>query len=158
AKFPVALFYYYHCSAELAYLAGQTARAAGFLAEAGKRTQGIFAIPTMVELAFLQVLVAARGLDREGPGRRERVRVVAEMAARVHQLRAWARSCPENYEAHALIATAELLRVLGRARAAERELRRAAAVARGNGSAKREAIALELHARIVAARGDAEGA
>ncbi len=151
-KFPVALFYYHHCNAELAYLAGYPDRAEALLAEAGKRTQGIFALPTMVELVFLQVLVAARRYH--DAGRVERVRLLARIVDGVRKLRAWARSCPENYEAHALIATAELERVLGRDRAAERSFRRAAGTARGHGSAKREAMALELAAGHAAARGD----
>jgi len=44
--------------------------------------------------------------------------------------------------------------VLGLGARAQLTLRRAAVVARGNGSSKREALALELSARLAGTRGD----
>jgi hypothetical protein len=64
---PTALFYYQFCGADLAYHFGEVGRARALLREAKKRTQGIFGLPTTVELSFLDALVAAREHDR-APG------------------------------------------------------------------------------------------
>jgi hypothetical protein len=145
----LARFYYHFCRAELAYLFGETERARELLAEANKGAQGIFALPTMVDLACLEALVAARRYD--AASLTERPGLLWTAATRVRKLAVWAKSCPENFEAHRLIALGELFRIAGRARHAAVAFERAITAARAGGPAKREAIALELaaaHARL----------
>jgi len=150
---PVGIFYYHFCNAELAYLAGDIDRAAALLEVAEKRTKGIFAIPTTVELCFLGALVAAQQYGRAA-GWRDRLRLRRAITRRIRKLDAWARSCPHNYEAHALIAHAELARARGRARQADMQYQRAIASARRINAPKREALALELAAAHALAQGD----
>ena len=150
---PIAMFYYHFCNADLAYLAGDLRRAMAQLAAAEQRTRGIFGEPMVVELCFLAALIAARRHDASSGW--ERLRPLARLIRHSHQLDAWARSCPDNYLAHALLVHAELMRVVGRRRQAEGAYRGAIAAARGLGATKREALALELAARHAAARRDA---
>jgi hypothetical protein len=140
----LARFYYHYCRAELSYLFGETERAGAELAEANKGAQGIFGLPTTVELALLEALVAARRLDTAKLTARPKLLVT--LAARDRKLAVWARSAPMNFEAHAQIALAELMRVTGRKEAAEEAYARAVATARRNHAPKREAIALDLAA------------
>jgi hypothetical protein len=153
AKTPTAMFYYFFCNAELAHTFGDVARAAALLTEAGARTNVIFAIPTMVELALLEALVAARLHD--GASRLARLRLRRTVRGRVGMLRRWAESCPENFEPHFLVASAELARIGGAAAEADEAYARAVTAARAYGSTKREAIALELAARHARSRDDA---
>ena len=150
---PVSLFYYLFCSAELAFLSGEIERAAELIEQAGKHVEGIFAIPTTAELAFLEALVAARRAGAAGP--LERARLTVYIARRLRRLDACARSCAHNFEAHALIVRAELLRVRGRAEPATATYARAVDAARRHRSLKREAIALELASLHARGAGDA---
>jgi hypothetical protein len=153
AKTPTAMFYYLFCNAELAYLFDDPARAHALLQEAERGSHVINSLPTMVELCFLQVLVAARLHDSAPLLQRAALR--RRVAARIRRLRLWAKSCPENFEAHCLIALAEAARMGGRRRVAQAKFERAASAAREHRSAKREAIALELASRCANGRGDA---
>jgi predicted ATPase len=148
---PVAIFYYHFTSAELAFLSGDLARATERLTDAAARTRGIFAIPTTVELCFLEALVAAQQASASSGW--QRALRIAAVASRCRRLEAWARSCPANYRPQAMIARAELLRILG-SRLARGAYERAIAAARQAGAPKREAIALDLAAAHAAARGD----
>jgi IS5 family transposase len=122
-------------------------------ATASKRTQGIFSVPTTVELCFLAALLAAR---RHGDaGRIERMKLQFGLVTSARKLDAWALSCPQNFEAHALIVRGELARVRGRQADATDFYERAIAAARRHGSPKREALALELAARHARTSGDA---
>jgi hypothetical protein len=141
---PTALFYYQLCNADLAYHFGDAARARGLLTEAKKRTQGIFGLPTTVELSFLDALVAAREHDTASFLSRFSLRW--RVGRELRKLRAWAKSCPANFDAHAAIIEAELARIRGQRRAAEC-FGRAVRIAKEHGDAKREALALELWAR-----------
>ncbi len=156
---PTAVFYYQFCSADLAYHFGDVTKARALLREAKQRTQGIFGLPTTVELHFLDALVAARehGLPETSPLARLRLRFA--IARTLRKLNAWARSCPPNFAAHARIIEAELARVRGDAAQADVCFERALTAARTYGSAKREALALELAAAHARARGEhAKGA
>ena len=148
---PTALFYYQFCNADLAYHFGDVPRARALLGEAKKRTQGIFGLPTTVELSFLDALVAAREHDRASPFARFFLR--RRVARELRRLRAWARSCPANFDAHAAIVEAELARIGGQRRAPVC-FERAVRIARDHGDAKREALALELWSRWAAQGGD----
>jgi hypothetical protein len=83
---------------------------------------------SMLDLCFLECLVAARLHDAAPWTKRLRLRLA--VAARLRKLRAWARGCPASFEPQYLIARAGL----------------------------REALALELSSAFVAARGDAADA
>ncbi|HEY2514926.1 MAG TPA: AAA family ATPase [Polyangiaceae bacterium] len=148
---PTALFYYQFCSADLAYHFGEASRARALLVEAKRRMQGIFGLPTTVELSFLDALVAAR--EHDAAGLFERVRLRWAVARELRRLRAWAGSAPANFDVHASIVEAELARIRGERRAGD-VFARAAAMARDRGDAKREGLALELWGRWARARGD----
>jgi predicted ATPase len=156
ATTPTAMFYYFFCSAELAYHAGDTARARALLADAKRRTQPIFGLPTTVELHFLDALVAAREHDQAGLTARLGLRLA--IAAKARKLRAWARSCSSNFSAHLAIVEGELARVRGRAAQARRSFERAVTAARAHDDTKRESLALELTAAHERASGDAVAA
>jgi hypothetical protein len=142
--------------AELALFAGEVERADEHISEARKLQDGAFCMAWVVDVRWLDALVAARRCD--GASLVQRGRLVARIALDLRALDAWASSCPANFEAHALLARAELLRVTGRGRAAAAAYERAAASARAHGSAKREAVAYELamrHAKAGGREGDA---
>ncbi|HEY2515928.1 MAG TPA: AAA family ATPase [Polyangiaceae bacterium] len=152
AKTPTAFFYYRHCKAELAYLFGDPEEAHRLLKEAATRINVIHALPTLVELCFLQTLVAARLYTSMEP--KARAEEDALLDQRLRKLRAWARSCPANFAAHHLIAAGEVARARGALAEAEMNLERAVTAAQVHRSAKREAIALELASDLAAARGE----
>jgi hypothetical protein len=76
----------------------------------------------------------------------------------LRKLKAWARSCPSNFAAHALIAEAELARIRGQGARADARFEHAIAAARAHGNARREALALELSAGHARTAGNAEKA
>jgi hypothetical protein len=148
---PIGLYYYYHLHAELAYLFGDAARAQALLCDAHRRMQGIFSVPTTVDLFLLDALVAARSWDASGfAGRR---RLAWTLARRCKKLAHFARACPANFESHAQLAQAERARVHGDVAAAADHYTRAIEAARAYGAVKREALALELASRFYRAQG-----
>jgi predicted ATPase len=151
---PTALFYYQLCTADLAYHFGSVREARTILREAEKRTEGIFGLPTTVELHFLDALVAAREHDLAGTPWLARLGLRLRVHGALRKLKAWARSCPANFEAHALIVEAELARIRGQGARADECFERATSAARTHGSARREALALELSAAHARAAGD----
>jgi predicted ATPase len=151
-KTPSSIFYYLYCNAELAYLAGDPARAFSLLEEAWRRTQIVFGLPTKVDLHLLDALVVARLHDDAAWGARMRMR--RRVAQRVKMLRVWAASCPRNFEPHYHVACAELARIRGDVDEAEACFERAVTAARAHRSVKREALAHDLAATLAGARGD----
>jgi predicted ATPase len=151
---PTALFYYQFCTADLAYHFGNAAAARALLREAEKRTEGIFGLPTTVELAFLDALVAAREHDLAGTSWRKRLGLRLRVYGALRKLRAWAASCPANFAAHALIVEAEHARIRGKRARADECFERAIATARVRGSPRREALALERAAAHALAAGE----
>ena len=144
-KTPTAMLYYYFCNGLLAYLFGERDRAATLIGEAGRRIERIFSIPSTVEVCLMEVLVAA---DRHaGASFAERLRLDWAMRQRLSKLRRWASACPQNFEAQYLLALAERARV-HRDRDAGAHYARAVAQARKQGTAMREAMALELQGRF----------
>ena len=77
----------------------------------------------------------------------------AALAAHHAQLRAWAASCPENFENRVALVGAEIARIEGRELDAERLYEQAIGSARANGFVQNEALGYELAARFYAARG-----
>jgi predicted ATPase len=152
AKTPSSVYYYFYCDAELAYLAGDAARAQGLLEEAWKRIQIVFGLPTTVDLWWLDALVAARLHDTASWTARVGLRM--RVSKRVSKLKSWARSCPANFEAHHYVAGSELARIEGDLKGAQAEIERAVTAARAHRAPKREAFALELAARVALARGE----
>ena len=152
---PTALFYYQFCNADLAYHFGDVRRARALLVEAKKRTQGIFGLPTTVELSFLDALVAAR--EHDSGSLLARFLLRRRVGRELRRLRAWARSCPANFDAHAAIVEAELARMGGQRRASAC-FERAVRIAKEHGDAKREALALELWSKWAEEGGDSSTA
>ena len=144
---PIGLYYYYYLNAELAYLFGDAARARALLRDAHRRVQGIFAVPTTVDLLLLDALVAARLHDTGGFAARRRL--AWTVARRCRKLAHFARACPANFESHARLAAAEQARLGGDAAAAMEHYAAAIEAARAHGAPKREALALELAARFL---------
>jgi predicted ATPase len=156
ARSPQAEFVRHLVRADLAYLAGDLEGAEQDLSRASKLQETVFSMAYLVDLRLLDVMVAARRCDDASIV--ERSRRMATIGLNVRALAGWAKSCPANFEPHALLARAELLRVSGRGRAAAAAYDDAAAAARASGSAKREALAYELAMKHSHARGDQAGA
>jgi predicted ATPase len=152
-KTPTALFYYFFCNAVLAYLAGDVARAGALLREAEPTSRVIVGLPTSVEVALLECLVAGKRHELESSGA-EREALEACMSARVARIEGWARACPANFEPHVLLARAELARARGAAADPVAAYEAASVAARERGAPMREAIALERAGEIARGRGD----
>jgi hypothetical protein len=152
----MARFFYFLVRADLSWLRGDVAAARVALARTGAVKGAAFGSPNLVELYLLSALIAARGAT-EGPWFL-RARALPKLWGAVRSLQAWADACPANFEPHALIARAELQRVLGRTRTAAATYDRAIESAARCGAAKREGIACELAAANARARGDATAA
>jgi hypothetical protein len=152
AKSPSAYGAYWVYGAWLAYLFGEIGVAEEWLDEQRRYEQTHFAHAAMLDLCFLECLVAAKVHDRASWPRRALLR--ASIARRVRKLRSWANGCKANFEAHYLIARAELARVRGCVSEAEQCLERAAASSREHGAVLREAIAWELASSLAEASGD----
>jgi hypothetical protein len=152
AKSPSAYGSYWVYGAWLAYLFGEIRVAEEWLDESLRYEHTHFGHAAMLDLCFLECLVAARVHDRASWPRRVLLRTYISL--RVRKLEEWARCCPANFEAHHLIARAELSRVRGDLAEAETSLKRAASSARENGAVLREAIAWELASGAAAAQGD----
>jgi serine/threonine protein kinase/predicted ATPase len=158
AKTPTALFYYFYCNAELAYLAADFARADALLKEAVNGAHVIFGLPTTVELCLLECLVAAKSHARASNDQREeRARREEEVTARIVRLEKWAQRCAVNFEPHYLLAVAATAR-MGDAVDTAARYEEAVVVARLHQSSKREAFALELAFTDAAASGRMERA
>jgi predicted ATPase len=149
---PAAYAAYWVFGAWAAYLFGRTRVAVEWLAETARFAHGYFGNLAMLDLCFLECLVAARVHDSASWARRVWLR--ARMAIRVRKLRAWSRGCPQNFEPHYLIARAELARVRGKSEEAAASFEQAAASARSRGAGLREALALELGSAFAAEQGD----
>jgi hypothetical protein len=150
-------FFYHYCRAEIAYLRGDADRAAELLraaVDSGRRA--IFGTLMTVELACLEVLVAARQFGA-APGA-SAPRLVWTVASRVRKLASLARSQPANFAAHHLLARAEMLRLMGRTNEAQETIQRAVQAAQAQGSPKREAIALTLAAGYARHKGQVASA
>ncbi|HEY2516448.1 MAG TPA: AAA family ATPase [Polyangiaceae bacterium] len=146
-------FFYDYGRAEIAYLTGDAERANALLVEAAKlSSRAIFGTPMMVELAWLEALVAARRF--ETAGLTERAGLLAAVGMRAKKLEGFAASNPGNFEAHHRIALGEWLRITGRAAAAREAFEGAIGAARAQGAAKREGVAWMLAARLAKARGE----
>jgi predicted ATPase len=153
AAAPSAHGAYWVFGAWAAYLFGEIEAAAAWIAQQRDLAQGHFGHAAMADLCFLECLVAAR--QHDGASWPRRLVLRWSMARRVRALRGWARDCPDNFEAHYLIACAELARVRGDGPGASEGLERAAESARTHGSLLREGLALELASGLAARTGDA---
>ncbi|HEY2517463.1 MAG TPA: AAA family ATPase [Polyangiaceae bacterium] len=149
---PTALFYYFFCNAELAYLFGDAERTSALLTQANELVQVIFGLPTTVELCLLECLWRARLHASADCARRAQLE--AEVTERVARLHAWARGAAANFEPQAQIASAELARMQGKDEEAGAAHARALDAARASRSPKREALALELASRHAQRRGE----
>jgi len=87
------------------------------------------------------------------PAAGKRQQCLDDLAAHHRRLKAWAESCPENFENRAALVGAEIARIEGRELDAERLYEEAIRSARDNGFVHNEALANELAARFYAARG-----
>jgi predicted ATPase len=152
-KTPAAYAAYWVFGAWAAYLFGRTRVAVEWLAETRRFAHGYFGNLAMLDLCFLECLVAARLHDSASWVRRLWLR--GRMALRLRKLRAWSGGCPQNFEPHYLIARAELARVRGKTEEAAASFEQAAASARSRGAGLREALALELGSAFAAGHGDA---
>lgn len=149
----MARFFFGYCRAELAYLSGDAESSAGLLRGAvDPGSRAIFGTIMVVELAWLEALVAARRFDHAP--RAARAKLLWTVASRVRKLASLARIRPDNFDAHHLLARAEMLRITGRAARARETTERAIAAARAQGSPKREAIGLTLAADEARRRGE----
>jgi hypothetical protein len=138
--------------AELSYLAGDCARAETNLAEVHRARKAVFGMPSTADIWTLGALVAAGGY--EGASVAGRVQRLARVVRAARKLEEFARSCPENFEAHAALVRAELARIRGRGEKAAEGYERAIAAARKYDAPKREAIACELAGRHARASGN----
>jgi tetratricopeptide (TPR) repeat protein len=139
--------------AELSYLVADYSRAEVHLAEVHRRRKCVFGMPSTADIWLLGALVAAGGYETaSAAGRLERLVRVTRAARKLAE---FARSCPENFEPHAALASAELARVRGRGAKAAEAYERAIEASRRSDAPKREAIACELAWRHDRSRGSA---
>ncbi len=142
---------------EVAYLMGAAVSDMDALLRRLSRVEHTISLnPLRVDAHLLRGLVSARACETlSGVGWLARViRIVRAL----RKLLKWAKGCPANFEPHALILRAELLRVLRRDRDASVAYERAICSCRTHGTAKHEAIACELAAAHARACGDASQA
>jgi hypothetical protein len=109
-----------------------------------------------VELAWLEVLVAARRFDSAPLALRPGI--LLAVATRVRKLEGLAKSNPGSFETHFLLARAEMLRITRRPAKARELADRAVRSAVVFGSPKREGVALDLASRYARAEGDGTAA
>ena len=143
---PIAIFFYYLLSAQLAYFAADDERCLALLAEAEKRKDFQFGIVSPVDLHLFRVLAAARLWKAAAAARRMRLAwMLRRSCAYLAKMERWN---PQNFEARSRIARAARLQTLGRPMTALDELIAAARAAREYRDGKHEALALELAARL----------
>jgi predicted ATPase/serine/threonine protein kinase len=152
----VSLFFFYFFKAELAYLFGDYDQAEPLMMEARKRIERVFALPFSSEVLLLEVLLAAQRHRRASWLQRRRI--AWSITSWTRKLRAWARSCPENFEAQWLLAAAEEARTRGAHEEAAAMYERTVRAARDYNRPKREALALERMAQLFAERQDSSRA
>ena len=138
----VAPWIHNQCATELAFFAGDLDGAEDFAREADKRAP--LGVPTTIELVLFNLLIAARRFELANLA--ERPRYAFMVAKHLRKLRSCAQSCQDNFAAHYLIGLGQSLGMAGQTSKAIQTLERAAESARGQGSCKREALALELAA------------
>jgi predicted ATPase/serine/threonine protein kinase len=146
----LSLFLFYFFKAELAYLFGEHGQAEASMIEARKRIERMFAQPFLTEVFVLEVLLAAQRHRRASWLQRRRI--AWSITSWTRKLHAWARSCPENFEAQWLLAAAEEARTRGAHDEAAALYERTVRAARDHNSPKREALALERMAQLFAER------
>jgi hypothetical protein len=152
SKTPSANDAYWEFRGWVAYLFGKIELAAKCIAETHRFAQAHFGHLTTHDLCFLDCLVSAKAHDRASWAKRIALRL--RVAWKVRQLGAWAKACPANFEAHWLIARAELARMRGRSAEAERLFDEAARSAQTHGAPLREALAWELAADLASSHGE----
>ncbi len=99
--------------------------------------------PLLAESVLLRLLARAA----QAPARPLTPAERAHLHSRLGRLQLWARACPENFAARALLAGAELARAEGRPDQAFLLYQRAIEVARAQGQLRLEALALERAGR-----------
>jgi tetratricopeptide (TPR) repeat protein len=142
--------------AELSYLAGDHARAATHLGQVLRHRKAVLGMPPTADIWLLDALVAAGLYPTASVA--GRLGHLARVSRAARKLDEFARSCPENFAAHAAIARAELSRIRGRAAQAAEAYDVAIAAARECDAPKRRAVASELACRNASAMGDRERA
>ncbi len=146
-------FFYNYCRADVAYLRGEADVAHELLTEAVRiGARAIFGTIMIVELAWLEALVAARRFDTASITARPAL--LWTVGTRVAKLRPLARSNPRSFDAHWLLALGELLRISGSPGRARIAIERGIEAARAQGSLKREAIGLGLAASYARTAGE----
>jgi hypothetical protein len=141
---------YYRCKAMLCYTFGEYEEAWSYIKQCEKKEGVYFALPALVWCAFYRVLIASQLLC-DGSDEKQLRRSLAQG---VSKLRKWARACPENFASRYLLAEAEAARSAGRDAEAISGYRSALAAARQSGALGIEALAHELWARFLRARGE----
>ena len=146
-------FFYDHCRAEVAYLTGSADRAAELLEQAvSAGARAIFGTLMIVEVAWLEALIAARRFD--GAPLHAKPGLLKVVVLRVAKLKRFAKDQPVSFEVHYLLALAELLRLGRRPAQARSAVERAVALAREQRAPKREAVGLDLAASYARRTGD----
>jgi len=107
-------------------------------------------VPESAQYHFYRALTQTACCDSAPAG--ERQQHIDAVAAHHWQLQLWAENCPENFEDRAALAGAEIARLEGRERDAERLYEKAIRSARANGFVHNKAIAYKVAARFYAAR------
>ena len=147
---PTAESLYWIRKLQARFLAGDGSAAL----EARGKAEPLIWIVAMFELAeyhFYGALACAANFESASAG--ETGQLMDAIVAHHGLLRAWANSCPENFDDRATLVEAEIARIERRELDAERLYEQAIRSAHANGFVHNEAIANELAARFYAARG-----
>jgi PAS domain S-box-containing protein len=124
--------------------------------DAAIKAQGMLLGPSFVERAeyhFYAGLARAGLVDTTGGAQSDQTAHLEALRAHHRHLQIWTEHCPENFENRAALVGAELARLEGRDRDAERLYEQAIRSARANSFVHNEALACETAARFYAARG-----
>jgi PAS domain S-box-containing protein len=144
--------WYYTRKLQARFLAGDYASAAAASLRAQRvLTRVAASLFETAEYHFYSALARAAVLDCTSLGNQDGH--FQTLVEHHKQLALWAENCPENFENRAVLVSAEIARIEGRALDAMDLYEQAIRSARANGFVHNEALANELAARFYAARG-----
>nr|MBA3451494.1 AAA family ATPase [Deltaproteobacteria bacterium] len=137
--------------AMLAWLHGRFAEAEAALECGSAALAAAYCLPIETTWALFDALTAAALWDDASA--EARGTLSAKVRSAEARLRRWANDCPENFEAKHALVLAEMARLDGRTRDADREYEHAFVAARRSGMLHLQVIASQLAARVALASG-----
>ena len=153
---PVIKFWYYVLKLSARYISGDYEEAMAAQRTAQKLTHTAKSMAPYAEYCFFAAMTAAALL--KGTPEEKRTEYRELLSSNIENLRAWSKSCPENYLHKYSLAAAELALLDGRPDEAERLYSDAVSSARANAFVQIEGLSHEAAARFHLERGETEKA